>query len=76
MNSRNGIIGAGNWLVDNIKTIDRWPGEGNLCNISGQQQASGGGAANILFDLAAMTKEIPLYAAGKLGKDAMGEWLL
>ena len=30
---RKGIIGAGNWILDKVKIIDRWPGEGNLCNI-------------------------------------------
>lgn len=73
---KKGIIGAGNWIVDHIKTIDRWPGEGNLCNIISQEQAGGGGACNVLFDLAAMTKQIPLYAAGKVGNDNAGDFLL
>jgi len=77
MQSRsNGIICAGNWLVDHIKMIDRWPGEGNLCNICAQEDAGGGGACNVLFDLAALTDRIPLYAAGRIGLDAAGDWLM
>ena len=68
MSERKGIIGAGNWIVDNIKYIDRWAGEGNLANILGQERATGGGPANVLFDIAAMNCGIPLSAAGRLGK--------
>ena len=73
---RKGIIGAGNWIVDNIKYIDRWAGEGNLCTITGQEMATGGGPTNVLFDIAAMNCGIPLYAAGRIGKDALGTYLL
>ena len=50
--------------IDKVKNIDRWPGEGNLCNILNQVQSTGGGPANVLFDLAVMDKNLPLYAAG------------
>ena len=73
---RRGIIGAGNWIVDKVKLIDRWPGEGELCNILGQESGWGGGPCNVLFDLAALACDIPLYAVGVLGKDAEGEQLL
>ena len=76
MCERKGIIGAGNWIVDNIKYIDRWAGEGNLANILGQERATGGGPANVLFDIAAMDCGIPLYASGRVGKDAFGEYLV
>lgn len=73
---RDGIIGAGNWILDKVKTIDRWPGEGNLCNILAEEQAGGGGPCNVLFDLAAMDPALPLYAAGRIGTDADGDFLL
>ena len=73
---RNGIIGAGNWVLDKVKTIDRWPGEGNLCNILKEVFAPGGGPANVLFDINAADPDIPLYAAGKLGQDAEGDYLM
>ncbi len=71
-----GIIGAGNWIVDKVKMISRWPGEGELCNILSQESGWGGGPCNVLFDLAALGTDIPLYAAGVLGKDVEGEQLL
>lgn len=73
---RNGIIGAGNWVLDKVKTIDRWPGEGNLCNITKEVFAPGGGPANVLFDIQAADPSLPLYAAGKLGKDGEGDYLM
>ncbi len=72
----NGIIGAGNWILDKVKLIDRWPGEGNLCNIFREERAGGGGPCNVLFDLAAMDSTLALYAAGRLGNDAEGDFLL
>ncbi len=73
---RKGILGAGNWLIDKVKTIDRWPGEGNLCNIVAETRGGGGGPCNVLFDIAAIDPSVPLYAAGRVGNDADGEWLL
>ena len=72
---RKGIIAAGNWIIDQVKTIDRWPREGELCNILSVEQSGGGGPCNVLFDLAALTGRIPLYAAGALGDDDNGLWL-
>ena len=72
---KRGIVGAGNWIQDRVKTIDRWPGVGNLCNILKEEFSSGGGPANVLFDLRAADQELPLYAAGKLGCDAPGDFV-
>ncbi|MBR7130841.1 MAG: carbohydrate kinase family protein [Lentisphaeria bacterium] len=73
---RKGIVGAGNWIQDRVKTIDRWPGEGNLCNVLKEEAAPGGGPANVLFDLNAADPSLPLYAAGRLGTDTEGDYLL
>lgn len=73
---RNGIIGAGNWILDKVKMIDRWPGEGELCNITDQKIGGGGGPCNVLFDLAAMECGIPLYACGVIGQDGDGAFLI
>lgn len=72
---RNGIVCAGNWILDCVKTLDRWPGEGNLCNILREERSGGGGPCNVLFDLAAMKTKLPLYAAGRIGCDSEGELL-
>ena len=73
---RKGIVGAGNLIVDKIKVIDRWPGEGNLCNIRSTVSSAGGGPCNILFDIAAADPSIPLYVAGRIGNDDDGKYLL
>ena len=73
---RKGIIGAGNLIVDKIKVIDRWPGEGNLCNIRSTVSSAGGGPCNVLFDIAAADPSIPLYIAGRIGNDDDGAYLL
>ena len=73
---KKGIIGAGNWIQDRVKTIDRWPGEGNLCNVLKEEAAPGGGPANVLFDLNSARPDLPLYAAGRIGMDAEGDYLL
>ena len=73
---RKGIVGAGNLIVDKIKVIDRWPGEGNLCNIRSTVSSAGGGPCNILFDIAAADPNIPLYIAGRIGNDGDGDYLL
>ena len=72
---RSGIIGAGNWIVDRVKMIDRWPKEGELCNITREQACGGGGPCNVLFDISAMKAGIPLYACGVLGDDTEGGFL-
>ena len=74
---RNGIVGAGNWILDCVKTIDRWPAEGELCHVLSEERAGGGGPCNVLFDLAALRiPGLPLYAAGAVGNDEAGNWLL
>jgi sugar/nucleoside kinase (ribokinase family) len=73
---RYGIVGAGNWILDKIKTISHWPGEGNLCSIVDETSSPGGGPCNVLFDIAAIDPAFPLYAAGRVGHDADGEVLI
>ncbi len=72
---KKGILGAGNWIVDLVKMVDRFPKEGELCNIRSIEQG-GGGVCNLLFDIAAMKCDIPLFAAGMIGNDNNGKWLL
>ena len=76
MTGRRGIVGAGNWILDTVKTIDRWPPEGELAQILSVDRAGGGGPCNVLFDLAALGTDLPLWGAGSLGDDANGAWLL
>ncbi len=75
MNSRNGILAAGNFIVDRIKRIDAYPAENMLANIEGESRSNGGGPYNILKDLAAMGVAYPLAAAGRIGADEDGQWI-
>jgi sugar/nucleoside kinase (ribokinase family) len=73
--SRNGILAAGNFIVDHVKMIDYYPGEEMLATIASQTSGNGGGPYNILKDLAKMGAPFPLEAAGLLGRDAAAQWI-
>lgn len=72
---RNGITGAGNWVVDNVKIIDRLPARGMLGNILAETHGTGGAAFNTLVDLARMGVPFPLYGVGLIGQDNAGEFI-
>lgn len=71
-----GILLAGNLLVDIIKIIDVYPKQGMLCNIHSQSLAVGGLVPNVGINLAIMDKNLPIYAAGRIGSDANGDYVL
>lgn len=72
---RNGILAAGNFIVDVVKLIDRWPSPESLANIHDQYWSNGGGAYNVLKNLAALQVGMPLAAAGLVGHDHWGQWI-
>jgi sugar/nucleoside kinase (ribokinase family) len=75
--SRRGLLGGGNWIVDQVKLIDIYPQREQLANIRGQVAYGTGGAPyNVLIDLAKVGANIPLFAAGLVGKDAFGDQVL
>ncbi len=74
--SRCGILAAGNFIVDYVKIIDYYPGEEMLASILRESSANGGGPYNILKDLAKMGATFPLAAAGLIGSDSTGRWIL
>src|ERR1017187_10517499 len=78
MNSgkRSGLIAGGNWIVDHVKTIDVWPAQDALANISTQIDGNGGGAYNIAKNLAKLGCGFPLAGIGLVGRDADGETIL
>jgi sugar/nucleoside kinase (ribokinase family) len=76
MNTRRGIIGAGNWLRDHVKTIDAWPAENGLANILSHTTGNGGGPYNVLKDLAKLGADYPLVGMGLVGDDADGRTIL
>jgi sugar/nucleoside kinase (ribokinase family) len=74
--SRQGILAGGNWIIDQVKIIDIFPPRESLANIRSQSQGTGGAPYNVLIDLAHLGADFPLYAAGRVGKDALGEVIL
>jgi len=76
MNRRNGIVSAGNWIVDHVKVLDGFPAENMLANIIDIFQSVGGGPNNVLTNLAKLNVNLPLYGAGLIGNDADGTYIL
>jgi len=75
--ARSGILAGGNWIVDQVKLIDVFPGREQLANIRSQVAYGTGGAPyNVLVDLAKVGAKFPLQAAGLIGKDTFGEQIL
>lgn len=73
---KNGIIAGGNWIVDHIKVIDRWPTQDALASIIREDKSGGGSPYNILKDLARLGATIPLTAIGLVGDDADGRAII
>jgi sugar/nucleoside kinase (ribokinase family) len=73
---RNGILAAGNFIRDYVKIIGHYPEQDTLASILSETSGNGGGPYNVLKDLAAMGATYPLEAAGLVGKDTNGDWIL
>jgi sugar/nucleoside kinase (ribokinase family) len=73
---REGILAGGNWIIDQVKVIDTYPAPEKLANILNERQGTGGAPYNVLVDLAKLGVGFPLYGAGLVGKDALGEHIL
>lgn len=74
--TRTGILAGGNFIIDHVKLIDAYPEQDMLAFISSETSSNGGGPYNVLKDLAAMRVDYPLAAAGLVGKDPNGDWIL
>jgi len=75
-NAHNGLIAGGNWIIDQVKIIDVYPQPEQLGNIRGQAQGTGGAPYNVLMDLAKSGVPFPLFAAGLVGEDTLGDRIL
>jgi sugar/nucleoside kinase (ribokinase family) len=73
---RNGLLAAGNWIVDHVKMIDAWPSQDRLANIEAEQDGTGGAPFNVLVDLARLGADFPLAGAGLVGRDGPGDWVI
>ena len=73
---RRGILSAGNWIIDHVKIIDRFPAQETLVNILSQSQGTGGAPYNALVDLAKLGADFPLEGIGLVGADENGGVIL
>lgn len=71
-----GIASAGNWIVDQVKTVNCLPGRGMLATIESEALAIGGAPANVLADLAKMGTGLALSGFGVVGEDAAGRMII
>src|SRR3989442_13807812 len=76
VHSRSGILAGGNWIIDQVKLIDVYPQPEQLANIRTQAQGTGGAAYNVLVNLSRLGASFPLFGAGLVGKDPLGEMIL
>ena len=76
---RKGILAAGSFIVDHVKMIDAWPPQDALATILGEENSNGGGPYNLSKNIARLFPDghpFPLAAAGRVGDDADGRWIL
>lgn len=69
---REGILIGGNWILDQVKLIDKFPEEQSLVNILHEYTSNGGSAYNIVMDLVRLGATFPLEVIGLVGNDANG----
>jgi len=72
---RSGILAGGNWVVDRVKILDRYPEPEHLADIL-SESIQLGGACNLLTDLALLKAPFPLAGVGLVGEDADGDRIL
>lgn len=75
MSGRSGIVAAGNWIVDHIKIVERWPEQDSLADIVDEMHGNGGSPFNVLLDLARLGAPFPLSGIGLVGEDDNGAWI-
>ena len=74
---KKGIAIAGNTVLDILYPISGFPKPGELTNIVGDMSRSTGGCmCNDIMDLAALDRDLPLTALGRVGGDEAGDYML
>lgn len=74
--ARRGILAGGNWIVDRVKIVDRYPQQDGLACILEESRSNGGSPYNILKDLAKLQAPFPLEGVGLVGQDEPGAYIL
>lgn len=72
----SGLLAGGNWIIDLVKLIDVYPKPEQLANIRRQSQGTGGAPYNVLIALAKTGVPFPLFGAGLVGRDPLGQCIL
>ena len=73
--SHRGIGFFGSIVVDRVLDVQNWPKEGTLGLIDGAETLGTGGSAwNDPVNIRAIDPEVPLFACGVVGEDAMGRF--
>lgn len=73
---RTGIMVAGSILVDKINQINSFPRPGELTQIKTIDVAVGGAVPNDTIDMKIISPNLDIYAAGKIGDDEEGKFVL
>ena len=76
MNNKTGIAVAGTILVDKLNEIGAYPASGELTKILSVSRAVGGAVPNVGIDIKRVDPTITVKAAGKIGRDAEGDFLV
>lgn len=76
MLQRKGIAVAGNIILDVVKTIEKYPAEGQLTTVKGMSLAVGGCAPNVAIDLARIDPQLSVSVHGRVGTDEYGRFIL
>jgi sugar/nucleoside kinase (ribokinase family) len=72
----NGIVIAGNIVIDYAKIIDCYPSPGMLSSILSVDRTTGGAVPNMAIDLRRMDPGLPVLAVGLVGDDEGGDFVL
>lgn len=73
---RDGILVAGNWIIDQVKMIEDYPEQEQLVCILTEYSSNGGSAYNVLKGLAKLKADFPLSGLGLVGDDARGAGII
>ncbi|MBR2968789.1 MAG: carbohydrate kinase family protein [Clostridia bacterium] len=73
---KKGIMLAGNILTDNVKMISTYPEKGMLVTITDIKRGVGGAVPNSGIDLALIDPELDIFAAGMVGSDENGDYVI
>lgn len=73
---QKGIACGGNWIIDHVKVIDRYPKENAVTDIVAETIGGGGCAYNVIIDLAKFDTALPLSAVGMIGNDVDGDYII